>query len=309
MVQQQEHEHQQQEQFSNTENTDIATTTDSENNTTDDWIIPNGPFLRLIEPYVYTFVSHCKQRWIGRSILDVYQTEFGCYDKLYYHHAITSGRIYINDHTIVTTQYILKNTDILCHTVHRHEPAIAVTTSSNRIPITTTTTFSLDDNTTTKNHSTDNNTRIPPSTIVDIVANTPDVLVIDKPGTMPIHPCGGYHYNSRVPLLESLTVTNVQLQQQQSPTLDIHVDSSVPLPMKKMNTSVSNDEMTTTITNENVKDKDNDDSTTRIDPCSTILPTNAAGPVNNPTDPLSSSQLFQSNLILKQNDVVFIIMF
>ena len=40
--------------------------------------ISGGPdYLRLIMPYHYNFTSFCKARWVGRSVLDVYTSEFG----------------------------------------------------------------------------------------------------------------------------------------------------------------------------------------------------------------------------------------
>ena len=37
---------------------------------------------------------------------------------------------------------------------------------------------------------------------VRIVQETNDVLVVDKPGTLPVHACGGYHVQSLMNLLE-----------------------------------------------------------------------------------------------------------
>ena len=41
-------------------------------------------FLRTVEPYPYTFSTFAKARWFGRSVLNVYATEFGSYPELYY---------------------------------------------------------------------------------------------------------------------------------------------------------------------------------------------------------------------------------
>ena len=40
-------------------------------------------YIRLIKPYAYTFKTYAKARWIGRSVLDVYSTEFGAYPKVW----------------------------------------------------------------------------------------------------------------------------------------------------------------------------------------------------------------------------------
>jgi hypothetical protein len=33
--------------------------------------------IRIVYPYPYTFATFAKARWIGRTVLDVYNTEFG----------------------------------------------------------------------------------------------------------------------------------------------------------------------------------------------------------------------------------------
>ena len=126
-------------------------------------------WLRTVEPYPYTFSTFAKARWLGRTVLDIYATEFGSYPKSYYESAIQQGRILVSDKK-VDTSFVVKGGDVLTHTVHRHEPAVAVYSNE------------------------------PPH--VPIVEDNPDVLVVDKPGTLPIHPCGGYHVQSLMNLLE-----------------------------------------------------------------------------------------------------------
>jgi 23S rRNA-/tRNA-specific pseudouridylate synthase len=127
-----------------------------------------APFLRIVYPYSHTFTSFCKARWIGRTILDVYSTEFGSYPMSYYKIAIQQGRIRVSDN-IVPIDYKLQAKDILLHTVHRHEPGVVV--HCNEAPY------------------------------INIVEETTDLIAIDKPSTMPVHPCGGYHRNSLMNLL------------------------------------------------------------------------------------------------------------
>ena len=55
----------------------------------------------------------------------MYSTEFGSYPKSYYETAIRQGRILVSDKK-VSTSYIVKGGDVLSHTVHRHEPGVAV---------------------------------------------------------------------------------------------------------------------------------------------------------------------------------------
>ena len=39
-------------------------------------------WLRTVEPYPHSFSTFAKARWVGRTILDVYSTEFGSYPKV-----------------------------------------------------------------------------------------------------------------------------------------------------------------------------------------------------------------------------------
>ena len=124
-------------------------------------------WVRTVTPYAFTFKSHAKQRWLGRSILDIYQHEFGAYPDSYYLSAIQQGRILVSDHK-VDINYQIKGGDVLSHTVHRHEPGVAVNTFEG----------------------------------IDVIAETDDLVVVNKPGTLPVHPCGGYNQNSLISILE-----------------------------------------------------------------------------------------------------------
>ena len=86
-------------------------------------------WLRLINPYPYTYTTFEKARWQGRTIIDVYSSEFGSFPKSYYETAIRQGRILVSDKQ-VSTSYIIKGGDVLSHTVHRHEPGIAIQSDS-----------------------------------------------------------------------------------------------------------------------------------------------------------------------------------
>jgi 23S rRNA-/tRNA-specific pseudouridylate synthase len=126
-------------------------------------------YVRMVQPYPYTFTSYAKKRWLGRTVLEVYADEFQSYPLSYYQAALAEGRITVNG-ARVPSSYRIRGGDILRHSVHRHEPAVRV--SSNEPPL------------------------------IRIVASTPDCLVVDKPPCLPIHPCGGYHENSLVRILE-----------------------------------------------------------------------------------------------------------
>ena len=129
---------------------------------------------RVVHPYPYTFSTFAKKRWCNRKVLDVYCTEFGSYPSQYYKTAIESGRILMNGKKVRIVDddddddNLIRMGDFLSHMVHRHEPAVLVS-----------------------NHPNNND-----NSIIDIVHESDDVIVVDKPSTMPTHPCGGYHLNS-----------------------------------------------------------------------------------------------------------------
>ncbi|GKY96110.1 hypothetical protein MPSEU_000571400 [Mayamaea pseudoterrestris] len=125
--------------------------------------------VRVVEPYPWSFSTHAKQRWIGRPLVHVYSTDFGAYPASYYEMAILQGRILVND-TKVDPNYLVKDRDVLSHCVHRHEPAVGV--------------YNED-------------------TLVNVVQETDLLLVVDKPPNMPIHPCGAYHKNTLVDILDT----------------------------------------------------------------------------------------------------------
>ena len=56
--------------------------------------------LRHVVPYVYEFKTNAKGRWLDRTLIEVFTTEFAAYPEGYYHEAILSGRITINNETV-----------------------------------------------------------------------------------------------------------------------------------------------------------------------------------------------------------------
>jgi 23S rRNA-/tRNA-specific pseudouridylate synthase len=99
----------------------------------------------------------------------------GSYPKSYYESAIEAGRILVSGKR-VKCQYKIQGGDELSHTVHRHEPAVALSEFRE--------------------------TKYPSEqSPVDIVYEDESILVVDKPSTLPIHPCGAYHYNSLLEIL------------------------------------------------------------------------------------------------------------
>ena len=132
-------------------------------------IIETERRIRIIYPYPFTFATFAKARWIGRTVVDIYHEEFGSYPKSYYEAAIKAGRILVSGNK-VDCDYKIKGGDELTHTVHRHEPAVGLSNTLSEDPI-------------------------------RIVYEDDSLLVVDKPATLPIHPCGGYNFNSLLEIL------------------------------------------------------------------------------------------------------------
>jgi hypothetical protein len=122
-----------------------------------DYYFENG--LRKVYPYQYDWHTFVKERWFGRTLLDIYTTEFfRATASLSVKNLIETGKIRVNGQ-IKSVDYVLKNGDKITHTKHRHEiPVIA--------------------------------------SPIKIIHDDDDYLVLDKPCSIPMHPCGKYRYNS-----------------------------------------------------------------------------------------------------------------
>lgn len=125
------------------------------------YYMDNG--LRKVYPYYFTFTTYAKGRWVGRTVLDVFGHEFRAHTIDEYRRHIENGSLTVNDGP-VPINYALQHNDRLANTVHRHE-----------VPVTA-----------------------EPIGIVHVDA---DVLVVNKPASVPVHPCGRYRHNTVVFLL------------------------------------------------------------------------------------------------------------
>ncbi|VUZ55888.1 unnamed protein product, partial [Hymenolepis diminuta] len=118
---------------------------------------------RKVVPYHYIFTAFCKRRWVNCKLLDILDKEFNFDEMDVIVQRILSGQIKVNGDK-VPLDYILRDSDLLEHNVHRHE-----------LPI-------LDKP-------------------IDVVHEDENMLVVNKPPSMPIHPCGQYHHNTLVKIL------------------------------------------------------------------------------------------------------------
>ncbi|CAF3401946.1 unnamed protein product [Rotaria socialis] len=128
------------------------------------YIDPESPKLRKIYPYFFTWITHAKERWYGRTIEDIFQYEFRrSILKQNFDDIIRNGLVRINGQCI-EKDYIMKNGDKLEHFTHRHE-----------VPVI--------------------------NQKFNILINNDDYLVIDKPCSIPVHPCGKYRFNTVLAIL------------------------------------------------------------------------------------------------------------
>lgn len=128
------------------------------------YYLENG--LRRVAPYHFTYNTYCKQRWRGRTILDIFTSEFRDRDREYYRHAIETGQISVNNKPCLDTGTIVKNGDVVGHTLHRHEPPVSAQP-------------------------------------VGVIHEDDNMIVIDKPAGVPVHPAGRYKFNSVVEIMRA----------------------------------------------------------------------------------------------------------
>ena len=120
--------------------------------------------LRKIEPYYFTYKTFCKLRWRDKKLLDVFTSEFRDRSKEYYKEAIENGSVYLDDQP-ATIDSVIRNGQLITHKLHRHEPPVTAKP-------------------------------------VKIVYQDDDILVIDKPSGIPVHPTGRYRFNTVTKMLE-----------------------------------------------------------------------------------------------------------
>ncbi|KAI0343606.1 pseudouridine synthase [Trametopsis cervina] len=122
--------------------------------------------LKKLVPYWYNYTTMAKGRWLGREILEVVSTEFRDRSMEYYRYALESGVTTING-KVAKPDTIIRNGDRIENVVHRHEPPITAT----------------------------------PVKIV-LHDKEREFIVIDKPGSIPIHAAGRFYKQSLMVILK-----------------------------------------------------------------------------------------------------------
>ncbi|TKS86623.1 RNA pseudouridylate synthase domain-containing protein 2 [Collichthys lucidus] len=120
--------------------------------------------LRKVCPYYFDFKTYCKGRWVGKTLLEVFKTEFRSESIEYYQRAAKEGRIRLNETVVEDLSVVLRNNDHMRNTVHRHEPPVV-------------------------------------GRPLEILADDGEVLVVDKPASIPVHPCGRFRHNTVIFIL------------------------------------------------------------------------------------------------------------
>ncbi|KAH7313852.1 pseudouridine synthase [Stachybotrys elegans] len=121
--------------------------------------------LRRMKPYHYTYNTRCKERWRGRSLIEIFESEFRDRPLEYYRKTMISGGIFVNNKK-VGPDYIVRNGDLVSHTLHRHEPPVTAEP-------------------------------------VGIVHEDEDIIVINKPAGVPVHAAGRYNFNTVVEIIRA----------------------------------------------------------------------------------------------------------
>ncbi|KAL1919482.1 uncharacterized protein VTP21DRAFT_2175 [Calcarisporiella thermophila] len=114
--------------------------------------------LHKVKPYFFEYRAYAKGRWIGKPLLRVFVDEFRDRTQSYYEYAIRKGLITLNSE-MVSPETLVRNQDVVGHRIHRHEPPVSAQP-------------------------------------IRVVARADNLVVIDKPASVPVHPSGRYRYNT-----------------------------------------------------------------------------------------------------------------
>ncbi|GMH23459.1 hypothetical protein Nepgr_025302 [Nepenthes gracilis] len=129
----------------------------------EDYIFRDGR--RNVKPYYFEFISHVKNRWAGKTIVDLFSEEFKGRPYDYYVKAVKCGRIKVDGQN-VSVSYKVKSSEKISHFLHRHEPPV----------------MACD---------------------VTILLEEEDVVTVCKPASVPVHPCGQYRKNTVLGILQA----------------------------------------------------------------------------------------------------------
>jgi 23S rRNA-/tRNA-specific pseudouridylate synthase len=122
------------------------------------------PMLRHCMPYLITFRVRAKPRWVGTPLLKLMAGEFSWRPAAYWKEVADNHLLLLNGEAVDDTTVVTEGSEIL-HRVWRFEPPVL-----QKDP--------------------------------RILCATAHVLVVEKPPSLPMHPCGGYMYLTLNRMLE-----------------------------------------------------------------------------------------------------------
>ncbi|KAG7401416.1 hypothetical protein PHYBOEH_001408 [Phytophthora boehmeriae] len=128
--------------------------------------------IRTVAPYLHCFALYAKGRWAGRSLRELFAEEFPTLSASYCSQAARLGLVRLNGEP-ADLDAIVNEGDFLEHLKHRHEPSVHLPASNASALSTTWIHFETD-----------------------------DVMVVDKPSGLPVHPTGSYQFNSLTYMLQ-----------------------------------------------------------------------------------------------------------
>lgn len=122
--------------------------------------------LMYVKPYVFEFKANFKPRWTGKKVFEVFRDEFRHADEDYWESEFQNGRVLVNN-VPVSKKTVWTDGMEVEHVVHRHESAVL-------------------------------------SSKIHIAHDDVGYMVVSKPPSLPIHPCGTYRRNSLLFILKAL---------------------------------------------------------------------------------------------------------
>ncbi|TDZ35190.1 Uncharacterized protein C8035_v009900 [Colletotrichum spinosum] len=120
---------------------------------------------RRVAPYHFTYHTWAKERWRGRKLIEIFEDEFRDRTIEYYRWAMETGAIVVNSKA-VGPDHVVKNGDLVNHTIHRHEPPVTAEP-------------------------------------IRVIHEDDEMVVVNKPSGVPVHPAGRYKYNSLIEIMKA----------------------------------------------------------------------------------------------------------
>lgn len=155
--------------------------------------LENG--LRLVEPYFQTIKTTVKTRWLRRTVLDVLSSEFRQFGASEYRERMKNHEISVV-HRVKLTK---KERKI------KRENNILSKDNTKRIVFPELVSYQLCDNDVIERveHVHERSVVGIPHDNIEVIHEDDEVLVVNKPSGIPIHPVQNYYFNSLVKILET----------------------------------------------------------------------------------------------------------